>query len=104
MFKFKKGDLVTGYEFHLRLRLHPLLHPHLRLRLPLRLPLRPRPRLPLRPSDYGIVIEAIDKKDAWEDFDKYNKDEQAQITNCYLVHWQRTKKESLIYEDEIKGV
>ena len=98
--KFKKGDLVTGYEYrprplpgaslHLRLLFDPRLHPHF----------RPHPH----PSDYGIILEAIDKKDAWEDFNEYNKDEQAQLQHCYLVHWQRTKEASLIYEDEIKGV
>ena len=91
--KFKKGDLVTGYEFHPRLRLHLRLHPRL----------RPRPRSLPRPlpSDYGIVVEAIDKKDAWMNFDENTKDEQAQLPNCYVVHWQRTKEESLIYENEI---
>jgi len=102
--KFKKGDLVTGYEFHPRPHPHP--RPHLHLRLRPHLLLRPRLRIHLRPlpSDYGIVVEAIDKKDAWMNFDEYNKDEQAQIQHCYVVHWQRTKKESLIYEDEIERV
>jgi len=93
--RFKKGDLVTGYKFRLR----PLLLPPLHLRPRLRL--RPRAFDPL-PSDYGIVVESIDKKDAWEDFNEYTKDEQAQLQHCYVVHWQRTKEASLIYENEIR--
>ena len=97
---FKKGDLVTGYEFYPRLHLYLYLHFHLYFHLQLHL----RPLLRPHPSDYGIILEAIDKKDAWMNFDEYTKDEKAQIQNCYIVHWQRTKEASLVYENEIKGV
>ena len=93
--RLKKGDLVTGYEY--RLLFHP--HPHPRLRPHFRPHLSLH--LHLHPSDYGIILETIDKKDAWEDFDRYTKDEQAQFQNCYVVHWQRLEKEFLIYENEI---
>ena len=86
--KFKKKDLIKLVEYL------PLLRPLLRLRL------RPHPHL--RPDDLGIILEAIEAKDAYEDFDTYSKEEQKQAPNCYVIYFPKHKKKFTVYEDEIE--
>ena len=86
--KFKKKDLIRWVEHRPR--------PHRRLRLRLRL------HLPFRPGDLGIILETIEAKDAWEDFDVYSKEEQKQAPNCYVIYFPKHKKKFTVYEDEIE--
>ena len=90
--KHKKKDLIRWAEH--------CPHPH--LPLPLRLRLLPRLRLPLRSGDLGIILEAIEAKDAWGEFDTYSKEEQEQIPNCYVIYFPKYKKKFTVYEDEIQ--
>jgi len=96
---FKKKDLIKWVEYRprprlLRLRLRLHLHLHLLLRLP--------PRLRPRPGDLGIILETIEAKDAWEDYDTYSKEKQEQIPNCYVIYFPKYKKKFTVYEDEIE--
>ncbi len=95
--KYQKGDLIKFDEFHPRLRLHPRLRPHLHPHLNL------RPYLRLEKGDLGVVCEAIHKTEAWENFEKFNKEEQKQIQNCYVIYWQKQNEKCLMYENEIQG-
>ena len=93
--KFKKKNLIRWFEY-----LPPL--PHLRPHLRLLPRLRPRLRLHLHRGDLGIILEAIEAKDAWEDFDTHSKEEQEQIPNCYMIYFLKHETKLVVYEGEIE--